>query len=310
VVLAFFECTENPAAEPTLAKYKDVVCWSDEHNAAMPAMAIGLVLYVVGFYLTFLYSAWIAPSKWMDVEFRQMWKFMLTRWRPDVWFWGCVVMTRNLLVAFAGVISSEPRVQLVYVVCVVVIVFSATAFQQPWRAPMLNYYDVASSIVLVFIGIFGLIFVSSQAEVVLVQRLGADVTQKEDEQAVFAQALTALISVFMALFGMLVVWCLGMLVPSQSQKLQAQHVERCGKLIETLEAAVRREDFMPQAARLINESTAFDRAGLENFITKVFADHATRASGATDTITINKAKARQHGVLQPAPCVTATTVAA
>jgi hypothetical protein len=445
VVVAFFECPENPAAEPTLAKYKSIVCGSDEHNEALPAMAIGLVLYVVGFYLKFLHSAWVAPSMWMDVGFREKWKFMLTRWRPDVWYWGCVVMTRNLLVAFAGIVSGEPRVQLVYVVCVVVIVFSVTGVYQPWRAPVLNHYDVVSSIVLSFIGIFGLIFVSLQAEVELAQRFGMDVQKKEDEQKEFARALTVLIAIFLALFGALCVWsggssrarsivgarpgptsrhlagrhasarrlppwrrvrsaklsrgccpagdgtvqlhpgagrqaksgtaarrqalsssrgcfrqaersslldpdgkrsppwgwpmgkapgvhrafgitpprahprtlvwrlstrhvcmaahpptivcrgsvprrCFSMLSPAQAQKHEKAHMDACGKLIKTLDDAVKREDFGMEAARLIHESTAYDRNGLENFLTKVFADKASPHSGATDTISMNKAK--------------------
>lgn len=85
IVMAYFECPENPAAEATLSKYKDVVCGSDEHADALPAMLIGMLLYVVGFYLAFLRAAWIAPQQWTNTDFREMWKFMLTRWRPDVW---------------------------------------------------------------------------------------------------------------------------------------------------------------------------------------------------------------------------------
>lgn len=36
VVVAFWECVENPSADRTLAKYKDVVCGSDEHSEVMP----------------------------------------------------------------------------------------------------------------------------------------------------------------------------------------------------------------------------------------------------------------------------------
>merc|ERR1711966_260993 len=100
---------------------------------------------------------------WFNVSFREQWKFMLTRWRPDTYYWGLVLMTRNLLVAFAGVISGEPRVQLVYVIVVVTIAFALTATYQPWRAAVLNHYDVVASVVLCYIGTFGLIFVSLEA---------------------------------------------------------------------------------------------------------------------------------------------------
>merc|ERR1711988_522630 len=71
-------------------------------------------------------------------DFRLRWKFMLTRWRPDVYYWGCVIMTRNLLVAFAGVISSDPSLQLTYVVAVVNITLSATALHRGLRAHLLG----------------------------------------------------------------------------------------------------------------------------------------------------------------------------
>lgn len=88
VVVSFWECIDNPSAERTLAKYKDVVCSSDEHNAVLPVMALGLMVYVFGGYCGFLRAAYVAPSQWMNVTFRERWKFMLTRWRPDTYYWG------------------------------------------------------------------------------------------------------------------------------------------------------------------------------------------------------------------------------
>merc|ERR1719421_2675777 len=123
----------------------------------------------------FLVACIQAPSHWMDVAFRERWKFMLQRWRPDVYYWGSVVMTRNLLVAFAGIISMEPGVQLKYVICVVMLTFAATGAYSPWRAPMLNHYDVSSCIVLCFIGIFGLSFLALELEINLHERLGSTV---------------------------------------------------------------------------------------------------------------------------------------
>ena len=89
VVVSFWECVDNPSAERTLAKYRDVVCSSDKHNEVLPAMVLGLMVYVFGGYCSFLHAAYVAPSQWMNVGFRERWKFMLTRWRPDTYYWGC-----------------------------------------------------------------------------------------------------------------------------------------------------------------------------------------------------------------------------
>jgi len=48
--------------------------------------------------------------------------------------------------------------------------------------------------------------------------------------------------------------------------------------------------FRENAARVIFESTGYDRSGLGNFLTQVTADQKTPDSGATDTISMMKAK--------------------
>jgi len=290
VVVAFWECVDNPSAGRTLAKYKDVVCSSDEHNEVLPAMALGLILYVIGGYFGFLHAAYVAPSKWMDVTFRERWKFMLTRWRPDTYYWGSVVMTRNLLVAFAGLVSDAPRVQLVYVVCVVVIVFAMTGAYMPWRAMVLNHYDVASSIVLTFIGVFGIIFVSLDKEIDVQQQNDLPTQDKLDEQRTFGAVLSALVAIFLALFGALCVWCVSMVFPGQVEKQTEAHNKECRELTAQLHQKVSSANFKEESARLIQESTTYDRLGLKNFLIKIDADQATHKSGATDTISIQKAK--------------------
>jgi len=265
-------------------------------------MAIGLIVYVLGFYIFFCHAAYIAPKKWTDVNFRERWKFMLTRWRPDVWYWGCVVMTRNLLVAFAGVIHSDPRVQLVYVVVVVILVFSITALYQPWRAPVLNAYDVVSSILLAFIGICGLIFVSIEEEIGYAERLElwAIAARKVDISNAFAKSLTVLLGLFGSLFCTLLVWTLAMMAPSNMLKADAQHRQECGALSDLLHGCVKKEDFLAEAGRLISESTAYDRNGLRNFLIKMGVDPSSQSSGTSDTISINRAKQIAAG---PGPSV-------
>ena len=84
-MVAWFECPENPAGPPTMAKYRDVVCESEEHASATAPMALGLIIYLVGFYTAFVRAAYSAPANWTNLDFQERWKFMLTRWRPDVW---------------------------------------------------------------------------------------------------------------------------------------------------------------------------------------------------------------------------------
>jgi len=299
VVLAYFECPGNPSAPDTLAKYKDIVCGEDEHKEGVVPMVLGLLVYVLGFYLTFCWAAYRAPALWTNVGYRERWKFMLTRWRPDTYYWGTALMTRNLLVAFAGVLSDEPRVQLCYVAAVVLVYLALTAVYQPWRAPTLNHYDVASCILLCFIGILGLIFVSVDEEISYAQRLQATntVARKEDMKSAFARALTILISIFMALFGLLLCWSIGSMLPGMQEKNAKEHRETCDLAFSKLLKCTKSETFEAEAKRLIDESTAYDRAGLMNFISKIGVDPTSQASGTTDTISINKLKGNAPGTV-------------
>merc|ERR1719498_1798747 len=158
----------------------------------------------------------------------------------------------------------------------------------PWRAMALNHYDVSSSIVLAFIGIFGIIFVSLDKEIQVGQQHDMDVSGKMDERTNFGQVLSALIALFLAMFGALVVCCVSMVVPSQKQA--EAHDRECKTLTEQLHKLIEANTFKDESARLISESTAYDRLGLKNFLDKISASQGTHKDGTTDTIAINKAK--------------------
>jgi len=259
-------------------------------------------MYVVGFYLTFCWAAYRAPELWADVGFRERWKFMLVRWRPDTYYWGTMVMTRNLTVAFAGVISSEPRVQLCYVVAIVLLVLSITAVYQPWRATTLNHYDVLSCIILCFIGILGLIFVSVEEEIGYLSRLGATnaVIRKTSMRDGFATALSVMIGAFMALFVLLLGWTCALMFPAQQEKQSQANAALCKDVLEMLVKCVKTATFEEEAKRLINESTAYDRGGLVNFISKIGVDPTSQKSGTTDTISIKRISQDRGQPQQPA----------
>jgi len=169
-------------------------------------------------------------------------------------------------------------------------VFAMTGAYMPWRAMVLNHYDVASSIVLTFIGVFGIIFVSLDKEIDVQQQNDLPTQDKLDEQRTFGAVLSALVAIFLALFGALCVWCVSMVFPGQVEKQTEAHNKECRELTAQLHQKVSSANFKEESARLIQESTTYDRLGLKNFLIKIDADQATHKSGATDTISIQKAK--------------------
>jgi len=107
--------------------------------------------------------------------------------------------------------------------------------------------------------------------------------------------LLALITVMCLSFGGLLIWCIAMMTPGGIQRSVKEQESACNALVNKLETALGSVDFKDQATRVIFESTGYDRLGLDNFLTQVAADQKTHASGATDTISIMKAKQVQSG---------------
>merc|ERR1711988_456622 len=137
----------------TLALYRNVECGSEDHSATTGAMALGLILYVIGFQSVIFWCSAMAPKFWMEAWFREAFKFSLSRWQPDIWYWGSVMVLRNFMMAISGIVSSEPRVQLVYMVCGMVIYMCFAATYQPRMQPVLVQFDVLTCVILAVTGV-------------------------------------------------------------------------------------------------------------------------------------------------------------
>jgi len=217
----------------TLAKYKEVISGSDLHGQALFPMLIGMLFYVVGFYA---YCAWATNSYATNIsapQFRARFKFLFNRWRPKKYFWGMGVISRNLLIAFAAVVSANPSTQLCYIVSVCAMFLLVTATHQPWLSQILNHFDGAVGYVLISMGVFGLVFHSHYNQVELLKELtrhGDAETLEEDSQQ-YVVVLIALIAAFFVLFFMIVAWALQMMMPDGVLKaLQAHTTHRIRSL--------------------------------------------------------------------------------
>lgn len=297
VVLDFWECPENPCGKNTVAKYRQIVCYTDEHWQALPAMVIGAVLYVFGFYTYCMWAAIVAPTHWMDVGFRERFKFMFTRWRPDVWYWGQTVMTRNLLVAFAGLVSTQSRDQLSVVVVTVIVFYALTARQQPWRAPQLNDFDVATSFVLSIIGLYGMIFMSLGEEILLHRKQDKEIEALEAQQMMdaYAEVLKILIIVFLLLFAGVVAWCFNGMREKERVRIVQNNELYVRQIVADLKNALKdgQEGFMQQASALLMEATPYDRNAMRGFITKLMVDDkGSLSAGRGETASYQTAKDR------------------
>jgi len=139
-----------------------------------------------------------------------------------------------------------------------------------------------------------LIFVSVEEEIGYIKRLELNTIadRKQGMRDAFATSLTVMVSLFLALFVLLLGWTVNMMLPGQAKKQAELQNRKATALWELVEKCTQRETFADDVQRLIHESTDYDRAGLRNFMSKIGADELSQQSGSTDTISMNKVKAK------------------
>jgi len=146
-------CYSHPNAEKSLLKFPHVVCGTSEHNVMM-TIGLPLLLLTAGFYAACIFSAVVAPRMAKDgcAPFMQSVRFLLFRFRPDVWWWGLVLMMRAMLMSLAPVIATDdPRVQMVFMGLIIATFLALQVYFWPWKVPLLNLLDAVISVAFLII---------------------------------------------------------------------------------------------------------------------------------------------------------------
>jgi len=288
-VVTYFECAPNPGSTTpdTLANYRDVICDSDERNSAMPAMLFGLLVYCFGFYLLNCYLAWVAPIQWNDSRFRQYARFLVNRWRPDFWWWGVALLTRNVLVASSGLFGTDVSVQLLVLTTLVTLYSVLVGVFQPWIVPGLNTFEISATLLLALLGTVGLIFNAIQRERSILLQLedgwAKDSVENLDGQlSKFGTVILVIIAIFMIMFFGLLVWCLSSLPNAKVAESVRKLGERQQQVMGELKEVVESKDFMLLLEAVVLHGTEYDRQRYDELLKK-FACVAFEEPGKLET---------------------------
>lgn len=297
VVLLYFECSANPLTavgiEPkrTMAKYRDIECDSEKYSEGLAPMAIGMVLYVFGFYLMIVYAAYAAPVNAANRAFCERFKFLFQRWRPETYHWGVAIMTRNLAVACAGLVSDDPRAQLTCATNLVTVYMVLTAIKAPWRSATLNYFDVGTCFLLTLMGTMGTVFFSVNAELALSERVSGNeesVEAGKDLVQSYTRCLSTLMAIFTATFGFIIGWSLNFMRESQREKAVAKNNELVNSLVADLRLTVEKaggsNEFCEIVRMALTRGTEYFQSEFASFISRVQIELNFAANPIKDTM--------------------------
>ncbi|CAK8991648.1 unnamed protein product, partial [Durusdinium trenchii] len=92
-----FMCYRHPTGQESILKYPNVFCGTDEH-VIMKVFGALVILLAGSFFTAACYAAYQAP-KWSGKARLASIRFLVFRFRPDVWYFGLVLLARGPLLS-------------------------------------------------------------------------------------------------------------------------------------------------------------------------------------------------------------------
>ncbi|CEM34047.1 unnamed protein product [Vitrella brassicaformis CCMP3155] len=163
IALSLFTCRKHPSGQWTIKAFPEVLCRGNRFASVLPFGVSAIILYPIGILLWFGGVCIRAPYRFDDVRFRTRYKFLLYRFTPDKYWWGVVILARNMLLTLAAVIfPSDGYAQVYYTAAVLIVSVVMQVYHMPFRDPRNNYLDMILTMITLFIIVVGVFFIDSQ----------------------------------------------------------------------------------------------------------------------------------------------------
>jgi len=151
IAVSLFQCYEHPNGERSLLTFPYITCDSDDWKSMLVVGILGIFFFCVLTLVCIAYILLTAPTKFTDKHFQMRWKFLFIKFRPDIWWWALVVLTKNLFLNFAPIVDSSGFVQMVWLMATILLYLLACALLLPWRSFTATTVDVVMHTNLMFI---------------------------------------------------------------------------------------------------------------------------------------------------------------
>jgi len=138
-----FACYGHPNGESSIVTYPSVLCGGADWSLfVVLAVLLALVTVIPFFSLCLMASAY---PEGKVVKFR----FFFHRFRPHVYWWGILLLTRHTLLAFSNMVNpDDPVSQLIFIAALFIAYLSFVCLYMPWTAIELNSFEVSTMAIL------------------------------------------------------------------------------------------------------------------------------------------------------------------
>merc|ERR1712217_810461 len=146
------QCYSHPSGGSSMVFSNEVLCWSSDHTGFLVLGALLLFLFALPFYVLCLWVCYVAPGKCLQKPFMTRFHFILFKFRPDVWWWGPILVTRQICLAFASSVpADDPHGQSTYVIFILGVYMGALIRLFPWKTWFLNYAEGSLLLLLILV---------------------------------------------------------------------------------------------------------------------------------------------------------------
>mmetsp|Transcript_25054 Transcript_25054/g.83597 ORF Transcript_25054/g.83597 Transcript_25054/m.83597 type:complete len:1172 (-) Transcript_25054:119-3634(-) len=171
IVVVPLQCYPHPNGLKSLSQYPEVLCFHEgDHTMLLLFGVMIAILFVIPFLAYCIYGTYLVvnpkecetgrESAHHAERMIRRYRFLLFRFRADVWWWGNLFMLRQLLLAFAPSLpATTPHGQSIYVIIVLCFYGFAQAHYWPWKAPEFNLLDLYVTAGLVVVITISMVFI-------------------------------------------------------------------------------------------------------------------------------------------------------
>jgi len=146
------QCFSHPNGQTSVVQYPEVLCGEGDHSVLVAMSVVLLCTVIIPFVGVSFWATWEAPRVSAIIEnagHYVRFRFLLYRFRPDVWWWGLVFILRQTVLGFAPMVQpDDPSVQIIYCVTTLVFYVAVQCWFCPWKTQELNFLDAVSCVFL------------------------------------------------------------------------------------------------------------------------------------------------------------------
>ncbi|CAJ1371271.1 unnamed protein product [Effrenium voratum] len=138
-----FMCYSHPSGQESVLKYTEVICGGNNHTI-MVVFGSLVVTQATIFFSLCCYLANVAPSLSAKPKLAVA-RFLIFRFRADVWWFGLVLLARGPLLSLPAVVATNmPALNLTLMLAILLTSLGVQMWFLPWKSPILNLIDAVT----------------------------------------------------------------------------------------------------------------------------------------------------------------------